>query len=115
MGGAGASAGAGAAGASAASSAASSAATQQATQQAATQLAQRQALASGVTDAFGKFSDAFANQKTGYSPNMFAAQKINSPILAPYKYKFGVTTDADLRGNGMYSGTDFSNPAQRRF
>ena len=104
-----------------ASSAASSVASQQAAQQA-TQLAQRQALASGVTDAFGKIGDGFANQKTGYSPEM------NNPVFANQKYKFGamtdadlrgggmgVMTDADLRGGGMYSGTNFSNPAQRRF
>lgn len=113
----GASSAAGAAGASSAAAGASSAATQQATQ-----LAQRQALASGVTDAFGKIGDAFANQKTAYSPEM------NNPVFANQKYKFGVmtdadlrgggmgvTTDADFRGGGMYSGTNFSNPAQRRF
>jgi len=109
MGGA-ASAGAGAA-SSAAASSATSAATQQATQQAAQQLAQRQALASGVTDAFSKFGDAYANQKTGYSPEM------NKPVFANYKYNFGsgVTSDADLRNGGMYSGTNFSNPARRGF
>jgi len=98
MGGA-ASAGAGAA-SSAAASSATSAATQQATQQAAQQLAQRQAL-----------GDAYANQKTGYSPEM------NKPVFANYKYNFGsgVTSDADLRNGGMYSGTNFSNPARRGF
>jgi hypothetical protein len=67
-----------------------------------------------VTDAFGKIGEGFANQKSAYSPGMFQPQKINMPVIAPYKYKFGATTDADLRGR-MYSGTDFSNPAQRRF
>jgi len=111
-----------AAGAAGAASAASSAASQQAAQQA-TQLAQRQALASGVTDAFGKIGEGFANQKSAYSPEM------NNPVFANQKYKFGTITGADIRGGGMgvmtdadlrnsggmYSGTNFSNPAQRRF
>jgi hypothetical protein len=110
MGGASSSAGAGAAGTAGASSVT------------AQQLAQRQALASGVTDGFGKIGDGFANQKTAYSPEM------NNPVFANQKYKFGVMTDADLRGGGMgvmtdadlrgggmYSGTNFSNPTRRGF
>ena len=102
------------AGAGASAAGASSAASQQAAQQA-SQLAQRQALASGVTDAFGKIGDGFANQKTGYSPNMFQAPNINSPVFPAYNSKFGVMTDEDLRGGRLYSGTNFSNSAQRSF
>jgi len=59
-----------------------------------------------VNTAFDSAAKGVMNQKSGYNPEQ------NAPIQA--QGAFGAPASQPFSSGGMFSGTNFSNPAQRR-
>jgi hypothetical protein len=61
--------------------------------------------------AFDSAAKGIMSQRSGYSPDQNAPIMTNSP--ASYKAA-GFTPQTGTSGGGLFSGTNFSNPTQRR-
>lgn len=63
-----------------------------------------------VNSAFDSVAKGVMNQKSGYSPEQ------NAPIMtnSPANYQPAQFTPQSVSGGGLFSGTNFSNPTQRR-
>jgi hypothetical protein len=103
-----------AAGAGAASSAASNAAAGAGTQGMAQQYMQKYGYnpydmaGKYVQSAFDKVGEGVANQRFSYSP------ETNRSVFTPYNFNMAAPQAFNRQGGGMFAGTDFTNPAQRR-